>query len=544
MYARIALVCLLVLLPLSPLQAANLITNGTFEAAGPSGWTHGHWGSNTPVFTHPVAGNPGNAARVTLSSRVSGDAKWAHTPVAVTPGRTYRYTETYTASVPTYVTLQYELAGGGFSYADVLTPPASSSWSPVSVDFTVPENVSRVRVFHLINQNGTVTTDNASLEDVTPPPSGNLVPNPSLESAGSGGLPSSWARGRWGSHNATFTYPVDGFDGTRGAKVDITSYTSGDAKWYFTHAPTDAATLRFVDRYKATVSTQVTAQFKHPNGSYTYVNLGTAPASSNWATFTKTFSVPAGVSVTIFHVLKSVGSLTVDAYELNELAQDPNLFDQGYVSLTFDDGYLSAYQNAIPILNAAGFKSDQFIITERLTNQFPGYVKPAHVLAMQSDGHVIGAHTRTHTALTSLPPAEAQQEIEGSRQDLLAIGATPVDFFAYPTGAYNAQIQQMVKDAGMRAARSSDGGMNDTSTDQYALRRYGISNTTTFTQIKNVIDNARIERKWVILLFHAVDTSGAQYAVTPALFEQVVEYLQSQNTTPITIGEGIDLMND
>ena len=114
---------------------------------------------------------------------------------------------------------------------------------------------------------------------------------------------------------------------------------------------------------------------------------------------------------------------------------------------------------------------------------------------------------------------------------------------AYPLGAYNNNIKQLVQNAGHIAGRSSDGGYNDKLTDHYALRRQPMVNTTTFNQVKNYIDTARADKTWVILLFHEIDNSGHQYSVTPALFQQIVNYLDQINITPITVKEGITKMN-
>lgn len=97
--------------------------------------------------------------------------------------------------------------------------------------------------------------------------SGNLIPNPSVEAAGSGGLPASWKKGGYGSNTRTLTYPVTGSSGS-GIRVQVSNYQAGDAKWYFTHIPIHAGTTyRFSDVYQSSVPSIVTAQFQLANGS-------------------------------------------------------------------------------------------------------------------------------------------------------------------------------------------------------------------------------------------------------------------------------------
>ncbi len=374
-----------------------------------------------------------------------------------------------------------------------------------------------------------------------------IIPNWNLEIASptSSSTPEGWIRGRWGTNTAVFSYPTTSFDNSRAAEVTLTSYTSGDAKWAPNPVGVSAGrAYEFKNNYKSNIPSFVTVQFIKSDGSTSYLDIGNLASSNNsWTEFRAIFTVPASVaSLTIFHVIKSVGSLAVDNYSLSVVASDPAKFDKGYVSLNFDDGYRSTYNNAVPILDAAGFKSDQFIVTSYVSGNFPAYINKDQLLTLQAHGHVIGAHTRTHPDLTTISQADAEIEIRGSREDLVSWGATPVNIFGYPFGAYNTSIQNLVRSIGFSAGRSSDGGYNDKRTSPYALRRQSMLNTTTLAEVKNYIDTARANKTWVILLFHEVDTNGHRYAVTPTLFGQIVDYLREINMTPITVEEGVRLM--
>lgn len=526
----------------------NLIRNGGFEIPSstsptePDGFARGRWGINTATFTYPTVSEDGSrAAEVNLESRTSGDAKWSFSHVPIQGGHTYEYRNRYKATVPTYVTVEYRLTNGAIEYVDLLEPTSSASWSTASVTFTAPDTAISATVFHLINRVGTLTIDNLELTDVSN--ASNHIRNPSLEETAISGDPAFWSRGRWGVNTASFTFPVPPHSGNKAARVDISSYTSGDAKWHFPPIATTAGeSYEFSDYYQSGIPTYVTVQFRKNDGNISYLDLGIAPAASDWREFRKTFTIPPGViSFTVFHVLKGVGSLSVDSFALTSV-EDRSKLDKGYVSLSFDDGWRSAYETALPIMDSVNFSSDQFIITERLSDNFPGYVKAAEVLDMQNRGHRIGAHTQRHKDLTTLSESNARSEIEGSRQDLLNIGASPVQIFAYPMGAYNSTTERLVREAGFIAGRSSDGGYNDKNTNPYALRRQPMTRTTTLLQVKNYIDTAIQNKTWVILLFHRVDESGDTYAITPTLFQQIIHYLTSQNVKPITIEEGVQIL--
>jgi len=307
----------------------------------------------------------------------------------------------------------------------------------------------------------------------------------------------------------------------------------------------------FNDEYMSTAATQVVVQFTASNGTLSYQEIGIPGASSTWQNFQAGFNVPLGVSsLTIFHLLNTAGTLTTDNYSLTQTA-NPNAFSKGMVSLTFDDGWQTNYDTAIPILNTAGFKSTQYIITGSIGDTADGYMTLDEIKSIYQAGHDIAAHTRTHPDLTT-PGVDLQSEITGSRNDLLA-NFIPVDSFAYPYGRYSPAIESAVTAAGFSGARSIDHGYNDKSTNPLALtvqivERGGVCGTdnapvTTLNQVKNWIDTAAAAKTWLILVFHQTDNNNANcYGDTPSMLQNIVKYLKTSNVDIITVSQGLKQM--
>ncbi len=544
-------------LPSKIFAATNLIPNGDLEiadaAGNPQDWGKGRWGTNTAVFEYPVSGLAGSAgawtraARVTISSYTTGDAKWYFKQVPITAGQTYEFKDMYVSSVPTVVTIQFQKSDGTFIYSDAAFPPAATTPAPVSFKFTAPAGVVSLSIFHLIKSVGTLTVDDYSLSPVEvpppppPPPSnGNLILNPEVETAGAPGLPADWFKGGYGNNTRVLSYPVSGRDGGKALRAEIVNYTDGDAKWLFKDVPVVSGnSYVFSDYYRSTAATNVSVRFTFSNGAQSYIGLGSVEPSAVWQQFSKAFVVPADVvSVTVFHAIKGTGFLETDSFSLTKPPVDPLRFNQGMVSITFDDGIKSTYENATPILDAAGFKGTFFLPSDRIIKEFTGYINTSQVLDLQNRGHEIGGHTRTHPNLTLLSTTTALSEIKGNRDDLLGMGVKTVDYFAYPYGAYNPTIEQMLKDAGFKGSRSSDGGYNFKDNDRYALSRQSTVKTTTFNEVKSYIDKAAEDKSWLILELHAVDSSGETYSVTPAFFQSVVDYLKVKGISVVTFAQG------
>lgn len=379
----------------------------------------------------------------------------------------------------------------------------------------------------------------------TPVNNGGMILNGSVEQLSTDGQnPLNWSRGGWGTNTSVFTYPAEASDGQKGIKVELTAYTNGDIKWWFDEVAVQPNTLySFSDSYKSNVSSNVTIQYKLSNGTYSYVWLADLAPSANWTDFSTSFTTPNDVvSMTVFHSIASVGWLVTDNFKLN--LAPTNKFDQGMVSFNFDDGYLSVYQNAIPMLNAANIKSTQYIISETLAGDFSGYVNAAQVLAMQAQGHEIGAHSVTHADLILSTPTDLTNEVSGSKLALESAGVNIISSFAYPYGDYNSAVIQALISAGYEAGRGAyPDGENYKDTNKYELKVVDVQNSTPVETVKAWVDQAVANKSWVIFMYHQIDNGGDQYSTTPTKLQEEINYVVSKGVKTVTNKQGVALMN-
>jgi peptidoglycan/xylan/chitin deacetylase (PgdA/CDA1 family) len=106
-----------------------------------------------------------------------------------------------------------------------------------------------------------------------------------------------------------------------------------------------------------------------------------------------------------------------------------------------------------------------------------GLMMNSEQLAMLNrSGMHIGAHTQSHPILASLTQQAARVEIKASKDILERILGESVDLFAYPNGKpeqdYTARDVQLVREAGFKAAVSTQWGVNRKQTDVYQIRRF------------------------------------------------------------------------
>jgi peptidoglycan/xylan/chitin deacetylase (PgdA/CDA1 family) len=127
----------------------------------------------------------------------------------------------------------------------------------------------------------------------------------------------------------------------------------------------------------------------------------------------------------------------------------------GLVGITFDDGYLSVLENAVPELLRRGFTATVFVISDRLGGSNDWDVgTPWPLLSGAQLGELaaadmeIGSHSATHTRLAGTDISLLTAEVSGSRERLSRIAEAEVRGFAYPYGDMDAAARRAVGDAG------------------------------------------------------------------------------------------------
>jgi peptidoglycan/xylan/chitin deacetylase (PgdA/CDA1 family) len=129
------------------------------------------------------------------------------------------------------------------------------------------------------------------------------------------------------------------------------------------------------------------------------------------------------------------------------------------VGITFDDGYVSVLEAALPELQRHGFGATAFIISDRLGSTNDWDEGPAWPL-MQADevrqlaaaGIEIGSHSATHMRLAGADPDRLSAEVQATRVSLGALTGTEIRGFAYPYGSMDAAAQRAVQAAGYEYA--------------------------------------------------------------------------------------------
>jgi len=135
--------------------------------------------------------------------------------------------------------------------------------------------------------------------------------------------------------------------------------------------------------------------------------------------------------------------------------QPPLPAPRTFVSLTFDDGDVTQ-ELAGRLLRAHGMQGTFYVNTGPIDAKDPSYLTWSQVLSLHRDGNDIGGHTADHVDLTDpqLPESVKRDETCRDRTRLLQMGLDPQNF-AYPFGALDPAVKQLVESCGYRSGRSA-----------------------------------------------------------------------------------------
>jgi peptidoglycan/xylan/chitin deacetylase (PgdA/CDA1 family) len=158
------------------------------------------------------------------------------------------------------------------------------------------------------------------------------------------------------------------------------------------------------------------------------------------------------------------------AWQMAELARLTTPLDLGapttlssgkrYAAVTFDDGFISVIDNALPVLEKLGIACTMFVPSGSLGSR-PNWIESSHedgqeILASSEQlsklaahpGVRIGSHSVSHPDFRKLGDERAIEEFTASKQALEKITGRGVTSFSFPHGAHNQRSLELAMQCG------------------------------------------------------------------------------------------------
>jgi peptidoglycan/xylan/chitin deacetylase (PgdA/CDA1 family) len=158
------------------------------------------------------------------------------------------------------------------------------------------------------------------------------------------------------------------------------------------------------------------------------------------------------------------------------------------IVVSFDDGYLSHYTHAKPVLRALGWPG---VLNLHVDVIGPGGLTSKQIRSLIAAGWEVDSHTLTHPDLTTLDDRALKRELVDSRRELRKRFGVRADFLAYPAGRYDARVEAAARAAGYKAATTVDEGMARGRDDLFALKRVRVNGSDTAETLLARLNSSR-----------------------------------------------------
>jgi peptidoglycan/xylan/chitin deacetylase (PgdA/CDA1 family) len=163
------------------------------------------------------------------------------------------------------------------------------------------------------------------------------------------------------------------------------------------------------------------------------------------------------------------------------------------VALTFDDGYKSVLEHALPLLRSLGLHATAYVLpglwgrTASWPSDAPVEERAlwdeADAKAWMAEGMGLGSHGSTHVDLSTASVDIINREVGDSKRELeTSVGS--IEGFCYPWGRSSEVARQRVEQAGYRYAVASGYSRHHTDADRYALGRITVDHDDTVDDLR------------------------------------------------------------
>lgn len=224
---------------------------------------------------------------------------------------------------------------------------------------------------------------------------------------------------------------------------------------------------------------------------------------------------------------------------------------RGIISFTFDDGLISQYETAYPIMRGFGYNGTIYVIANRtmLATQNVTLsvgrrnIDIGQAKKMQDNGWEVGDHTLNHVWLTSLSGDELVEELVFSKY-LLEKNGLNISTFAFPYGLFNEEVINLTKEHYLASRPVIFGYNNLSSLDKWRLKSVWMYSNDSSDKICSSINYARENKYWLILIFHHIGPEKeTNLDITESVFKEILECVRKGDLEVKTVKEVIEFYN-
>lgn len=144
------------------------------------------------------------------------------------------------------------------------------------------------------------------------------------------------------------------------------------------------------------------------------------------------------------------------------------------VILTIDDGYLSFYENGLPLLKKYGMPATMFVQTSTVGGN--DYMTWDQLREIQKNGVEVLNHSHSHEYFVNIPKEQRAKTFQNDLQQSTALFEKHMTFrpvyYSYPYGEFTPGMADVLKKNGYHAAAAQKSGVFSDNSNPYEIPRF------------------------------------------------------------------------
>lgn len=191
---------------------------------------------------------------------------------------------------------------------------------------------------------------------------------------------------------------------------------------------------------------------------------------------------------TFRHIMKT--SLSVGKLVSIDLALEGPKKSEKPICLTFDDGFSSDHDLALPELVKMNATATFFIVTDWIGK--PGYLNEQQIRNLSNSGMQIGSHSKSHPNFLEITSMERLAELRESKLILENLIGKEVSTFSFPFGFCDAACKEAVFEAHYSICCTSEHGLSASTNP--IVPRNSINAHTSLNRIDKILRATLMQR--------------------------------------------------
>lgn len=194
-------------------------------------------------------------------------------------------------------------------------------------------------------------------------------------------------------------------------------------------------------------------------------------------------------------------------------------FPESCLSLTFDDGYKSDYSIVHPLLKEKQYNATFFFTVDHYKKKANSvYMTQSEAQALAESSYEIGSHTITHPNLKKIDNQQLISELKDSKTILEKDFDTKIVSLAFPYAKYSKAILETSK-------RYYD-IVRSFYPKSFYIKTYTPITHTTPQIVCGLVEQAKDDNLWLILVFHEIKDSPDFWSITEDKFIKILDCIE------------------